>query len=139
MTSQRVYPTDYSAKEIRAELSTLSSRITGYDARSGLTDDLIKDAVRFTLGSNELEHRAGWRIAVISLAFAIVATVATVAAFLSAKSAEGIYQAQLTALQVLNTRLDTTDSLRAELGNLRIVVDSMRSGMPVRRAQPRPD
>src|SRR2546422_222240 len=130
MTPQRTYPTDHSAKDIRSALSTLSSRIADYDARGGLIDDLIKDAVRFTLGSNELEHRAGWRIAVISLVVAVVATAATVAAFLSAQSAERIYQAQLTALQVLNTRLDSTDSLQTEVGKLRIVVDSMRSRGP---------
>jgi hypothetical protein len=126
------YPHEYSSDQIRSELSALSSKIDQYNARGGLIDDLLKDAVRFTLGSNELQHREGRVVARLSIAIAVIATAATVVSCFSAKSSERLYGATLQAIETLDKRLDRTDSLRAELNRLESRLDSLR--IEVRRA-----
>jgi outer membrane murein-binding lipoprotein Lpp len=120
------YPNEYSSDQIRSELSTLSTKIDQYSARGGLIDDLLKDAVRFTLGSNELQHREGRVVARISIGIALIATAATVVSCFSAKTSERLYAVTLQTIETLDRRLDRTDSLRAEVNRLESKLDSLR-------------
>lgn len=89
--SQKTYPVSYSDSEIKGEIDSLSRRLQSYK-RTDILDDLIKDAVIFNLGYNELQNRENRRhsnyMLVLAFVSGFVAIASFVVAWLAYKSTE---------------------------------------------------